>query len=112
MNVEHQMPALHRLRPRRQRTQRDRDRRLPSCRGVWLDRGELDKLIERSLQWRSSSRHDDDDDDDRHERHGRRDRDDDHWKHRQKAVVAQRSVRLMPRPITLTTTPERRGTTC
>lgn len=56
----------------------------PSCRGVWLDRGELDKLIERSLQWRSSSRHDDDDDDDRHERHGRRDRDDDHWKHRRK----------------------------
>jgi Zn-finger nucleic acid-binding protein len=22
----------------------------PTCRGVWLDRGELDKLIERSLQ--------------------------------------------------------------
>ncbi len=22
----------------------------PSCRGVWLDRGELDKIIERSLQ--------------------------------------------------------------
>jgi len=22
----------------------------PSCRGVWLDRGELDKLIERSVQ--------------------------------------------------------------
>ena len=22
----------------------------PQCRGVWLDRGELDKLIERSLQ--------------------------------------------------------------
>lgn len=55
----------------------------PSCRGVWLDRGELDKLIERSLQWRSSSR-DDDDDDDRFERHERRDRDDDHWKHRRK----------------------------
>jgi len=31
----------------------------PQCRGVWLDRGELDKLIERS------SRDDDDDDDDR-----------------------------------------------
>ena len=29
----------------------------PQCRGVWLDRGELDKLIERSD-------HDDDDDDD------------------------------------------------
>ena len=22
----------------------------PDCRGVWLDRGELDKIIERSLQ--------------------------------------------------------------
>ena len=31
----------------------------PQCRGVWLDRGELDKLIERG------SRDDDDDDDDR-----------------------------------------------
>lgn len=32
----------------------------PKCRGVWLDRGELEKIIERS-----SSHHDDDDDDDR-----------------------------------------------
>jgi Zn-finger nucleic acid-binding protein len=31
----------------------------PRCRGVWLDRGELDKIVERSLD------------------HGRRDRDDD-----------------------------------
>jgi Zn-finger nucleic acid-binding protein len=23
----------------------------PECRGVWLDRGELDKLIERESQW-------------------------------------------------------------
>jgi Zn-finger nucleic acid-binding protein len=23
----------------------------PECRGVWLDRGELDKLIEREQQW-------------------------------------------------------------
>ncbi len=23
----------------------------PKCRGIWLDRGELDKLIERSGQW-------------------------------------------------------------
>lgn len=23
----------------------------PTCRGVWLDRGELDKLIERSESW-------------------------------------------------------------
>jgi Zn-finger nucleic acid-binding protein len=31
----------------------------PQCRGVWLDRGELDKILERS------ARFDDDDDDDR-----------------------------------------------
>jgi Zn-finger nucleic acid-binding protein len=30
----------------------------PQCRGVWLDRGELDKIIERS----ESVRYDDDDD--------------------------------------------------
>lgn len=39
----------------------------PDCRGVWLDRGELDKIIERtakaSEQTRESSRFDDDDDD-------------------------------------------------
>ena len=39
----------------------------PSCRGVWLDRGELDKLIERSASWsprreRGYGDHDDDDD--------------------------------------------------
>jgi Zn-finger nucleic acid-binding protein len=32
----------------------------PQCRGVWLDRGELDKIIERGARYR-----DDDDDDDR-----------------------------------------------
>ena len=32
----------------------------PQCRGVWLDRGELDKLIERASRYGS-----DDDDDDR-----------------------------------------------
>lgn len=31
----------------------------PECRGVWLDRGELDKIIERSDQG-TRSRHDDD----------------------------------------------------
>jgi Zn-finger nucleic acid-binding protein len=25
----------------------------PECRGVWLDRGELDKLIERSAAWQT-----------------------------------------------------------
>ncbi len=42
----------------------------PECRGVWLDRGELDKLIERS----------DRDDDDRYgDRDRDRDRDDRHY---------------------------------
>lgn len=36
----------------------------PKCRGVWLDRGELDKIIERSSQSTPSSRRDDDDWDD------------------------------------------------
>ncbi|MBN8554289.1 MAG: zf-TFIIB domain-containing protein [Deltaproteobacteria bacterium] len=44
----------------------------PKCRGVWLDRGELEKLIERAAspqyspqygQEKRSSYHDDDDDD-------------------------------------------------
>ena len=34
----------------------------PQCRGVWLDRGELDKIIERASR-------DDDDDDRRHPSH-------------------------------------------
>jgi Uncharacterized protein conserved in bacteria len=44
----------------------------PKCRGVWLDRGELDKLIERSAEAEAArraaeraARHDDDDDYDR-----------------------------------------------
>lgn len=41
----------------------------PTCRGVWLDRGELDKLIERadSAYQRSDAPGRDDDDDDREE---------------------------------------------
>ena len=35
----------------------------PQCRGVWLDRGELDKLIERSTTQLSTRRDWDDDDD-------------------------------------------------
>ena len=50
----------------------------PKCRGVWLDRGELDKLIERGDH--------DDDDDDRRRAFDRRpdfDRsDDDRWRER------------------------------
>jgi Zn-finger nucleic acid-binding protein len=50
----------------------------PQCRGVWLDRGELDKIIERSATW--SEGRDDDRDDRRSrddDRDDRRDRDDD-----------------------------------
>ncbi|HVK11537.1 MAG TPA: zf-TFIIB domain-containing protein [Gemmataceae bacterium] len=39
----------------------------PRCRGVWLDRGELDKLIERSVGYRG------DDDSGEYEAVGRRD---------------------------------------
>lgn len=56
----------------------------PQCRGVWLDRGELDKIIERSDAARTQGRHDDDDhafgehrehgDSDEHGRHGQRKR--------------------------------------
>jgi len=46
----------------------------PQCRGVWLDRGELDKLVERAARYR------DEDDDDRrgrpsYDRYERRDED-------------------------------------
>ncbi len=45
----------------------------PKCRGVWLDRGELDKIIERSQQNESrqepSSDYRKDDDDRRHTQH-------------------------------------------
>lgn len=41
----------------------------PKCRGVWLDRGELEKIIERSS---SQADHDDDYDDDDDRRYGRR----------------------------------------
>jgi len=41
----------------------------PQCRGVWLDRGELDKILDRSLDYRHRERgRDDDDDDDRYKR--------------------------------------------
>lgn len=36
----------------------------PQCRGVWLDRGELDKIVERAARYA-------DDDDDDWRRHGR-----------------------------------------
>ncbi len=49
----------------------------PKCRGVWLDRGELDKIVERSAQYDATARtgrgggdDDDDDDDDDRRRYG------------------------------------------
>lgn len=52
------------------------------CRGVWLDRGELDKLIERVGAGEPSvSRRSDDDDDDRFEDRGRGD---DHGRRRRR----------------------------
>lgn len=36
----------------------------PKCRGVWLDRGELDKILERSTTELAPARRDRDDDDD------------------------------------------------
>ena len=36
----------------------------PQCRGVWLDRGELDKVIERANRYYGRRDDDDDDDDD------------------------------------------------
>lgn len=37
----------------------------PQCRGVWLDRGELDKIVERANAYYGRGRDDDDDDGDR-----------------------------------------------
>jgi len=44
----------------------------PQCRGVWLDRGELDKIVERSGVEATRGR--DDRDDDRRDRHGKKKR--------------------------------------
>ena len=69
----------------------------PTCRGVWLDRGELDKIIERSQSFRAEApqagppghiqppvR--------REEHHGSRDHHDDHGysgKHKRKSFLAE-----------------------
>lgn len=46
--------------------------RCERCRGLWLDRGELEKLQARDLDDRRGSRDRDDDDDDDDDRRGRR----------------------------------------
>lgn len=68
----------------------------PKCRGVWLDRGELDKLIERSLRMmdrppsqpedsdRPPPRYQTSDDDRRRWDHDRQYRDDDYHKRRRR----------------------------
>ena len=53
----------------------------PTCRGVWLDRGELDKIIDRAAAELPGGGRYRDDDDDRWERSERyRDRDDDRYR--------------------------------
>jgi len=44
----------------------------PRCRGVWLDRGELDKLLERNAQYEAANYRRDDDDDDDDDKYKRR----------------------------------------
>lgn len=50
----------------------------PQCRGVWLDRGELDKIIDRSAEFESSAPPPRYAEPRRHEPRHRRDHDDDH----------------------------------
>jgi Zn-finger nucleic acid-binding protein len=52
----------------------------PQCRGVWLDRGELDKIIERSEQTFSPQSRSDD----RHDRDDRYDRSSEHYGRRKR----------------------------
>jgi Zn-finger nucleic acid-binding protein len=63
----------------------------PKCRGVWLDRGELDKLLLRDdEEWRERERGRDRDDDDRwRERDRDRDRDE-HWRDRDREYAPGR----------------------
>lgn len=43
----------------------------PDCRGVWLDSGELEKILERSGSFNSSNRNDDEHSDHNEDNHGR-----------------------------------------
>ena len=57
----------------------------PECRGVWLDRGELDKIIDRSVQFQDQSNynhHDHINDDHDHHQH-------DNYKHRRKGWLGE-----------------------
>ncbi len=60
----------------------------PQCRGVWLDRGELDKIIERSATaMPGRDRYDDDDDDDRRRYQDREDNQSGHYKRKRKSFL-------------------------
>jgi Zn-finger nucleic acid-binding protein len=84
----------------------------PQCRGVWLDRGELDKLIDREYQFTALRRRDDDDDDDVRKLK----RDDDHYPRPERGTLSPERGALLPdrddryddRPRTDTTYPTRR----
>lgn len=68
----------------------------PKCRGIWLDRGELDKIIERSSEYSSQPANKPshyDDRDDRHY-HDKKYSDDDyykdkHYKHKKKNFFSE-----------------------
>ncbi len=73
----------------------------PKCRGIWLDRGELDKIIERSQQLEegasarqpvTSARHERDgrrhDEERRHDGYGKY-RDDDYHRRRKKSFLSE-----------------------
>jgi Zn-finger nucleic acid-binding protein len=57
----------------------------PQCRGVWLERGELDKLIERASRYGG----DDDDDDRRHRSEHRPEYDHDRYDRKPKSFWTQ-----------------------
>lgn len=60
----------------------------PQCRGVWLDRGELDKIIERSATaMPGRDRYDDDDDDDRRRYQDREDNQSSYYKRKRKSFL-------------------------
>lgn len=56
----------------------------PQCRGVWLDRGELDKIIERAATAYTEKRRDYDDDDDDRYKERRYEGDHQHYPHHRK----------------------------
>jgi Zn-finger nucleic acid-binding protein len=57
----------------------------PQCRGVWLDRGELDKLVERASRYRD----DDDDDRERYRSSERPQYDRDRYYHKRKSFWSE-----------------------